>query len=63
MVTHDNQVEISTLSALDSYSIDLMLEELKIWGELYILESGPHVCFSGIIFTTKRLTQTKFSRQ
>ena len=40
-----------------------MLEELKIWGELDIKKLGPRVCFSGIMYTIKRLAQTKFMQQ
>ena len=40
-----------------------MLEELKVCGELDIKKSGPHACFSGIIYTIKWLTQTKSTQQ
>ena len=41
MLTHDNWIGISTFGTLDSYAVDLMLEELKIYCELDIKLSGP----------------------
>ena len=40
-----------------------MLEELKIWGEIDIKKWVPRVCFSGINYTIKWLTETKFMQQ
>ena len=62
MVTYNNQIRFLKLVTLYSCAIELILEELEE-GESDIKKSGPHACFSGIIFTIKCLIQTKFTQQ
>ena len=66
MVTYNNQIRFLKFVILYSCTIELILEELKdIKWHLTsdIKKSGPHTCFSGIIFTIKGLIQTKFTQQ
>ena len=63
MVTYNNHIRFLKFATLYSCTIDLILEELKEKGESDIKKSGPHACFSGIIFTIKCLIQTKFTQQ
>ena len=63
MVTHDNKVAIWTFGALDSYTIDLMLEELKNMKWTWHQGIGTPCMLLWYVFTIKRLTQIKFSRQ
>ena len=66
MITYNNQIRFLKFVTLYSCTIELILEELKYikWHLTSdIKKSGPHTCFSGIIFTIKCLIQTKFTQQ